>query len=357
VNKNNLVNIIPKISVVIPVYNTAYYLTQCIESVINQTLKNIEIICVDNGSTDGSYELLLKYCKSNNNISVIRHIEGKQGGARNTGIEMARGKYIGFVDSDDFVASTMFEELYNAAQESHAEMAVCNIQFYYDNYLHGSYSIQDTLLEDKKPFTIQQRPKLLRNLTICNKLFARQFVNDYRIRFPTGIFHEDQVFVISAYILAHRIVSFPEALYFYRRERPGSVNLNSGPENLHIFIVMRIVNELINNAKLNQSLTLLINEVKALKYLQLYPMKGKSFRRKYYSEMRAELLDLSLHDPNLILSRTERREFQFVLSHGYELYNVYLLMRKIYGNSREFFKRYIARTKIFQRPILIGRGT
>lgn len=346
----------PAISVIVPVLNTRPYLRQCLDSLAVQTLQEIEVICVDNGSTDGSYEFLQEYTERHANMTVLRHTEGRQGGARNFGMGTAKGEYIGFVDSDDFVAPTMFQKMYDAAQRGCADMAVCNIEFYYEGNGHGSQALPDDLLVGGEPISIQQRPKLLRNLTICNKIFARELIERHKIRFPAGVFHEDQLFVIAAFVLARRIVTVPEALYFYRRERPGSVNENRGPDSLQIFQVMQMVSDLIDSKGLDGSFRLLMNEVKALKYLQLYQMTGSAFKKKYFERMRSEFQDLPLTAPPHILSLTERREFQFVQSHGYALYNLFLWLRKIYRSLRGHAKSLSMITTRAKASGRIGQG-
>ena len=107
----NLTEISPKVSIVVPVYNTEKYLEKCLKSLISQTLKDIEIICVNDGSTDKSSEILQKFADSDTRIKIITQSNQKQGVARNRGMEVALGEYIGFVDSDDWVHLDFFEKL------------------------------------------------------------------------------------------------------------------------------------------------------------------------------------------------------------------------------------------------------
>jgi glycosyltransferase involved in cell wall biosynthesis len=111
-----------KISIIIPAYNTDKYLSECIESVINQTLEDIEIICVNDGSTDGSLAILKNYASIDNRIIIINNENKGYGHSLNVGLDSAKGDYIGVVESDDFIRPNMYEELYNIAQESDAEI-------------------------------------------------------------------------------------------------------------------------------------------------------------------------------------------------------------------------------------------
>ena len=121
----NKIDYEPKVSVIIPVYNVEEYLRECLDSVVNQTLKEIEIICVDDGSTDSSLEILKEYAQKDNRITVIGTLNKNAGHARNIGISIARGKYLGFIDSDDYIEPTMYEELYAKSKKDDLSLVCC----------------------------------------------------------------------------------------------------------------------------------------------------------------------------------------------------------------------------------------
>ena len=113
----------PKVSIIVPVYNSGKYLKTCLDSLVNQTLKDIEIIAVDDCSTDNSLLILMDYAKKYNNIKVYHNRENLgQGASRNRGLDVARGEYIGFVDSDDYIRYTMYEDMYKAAVNNRAPL-------------------------------------------------------------------------------------------------------------------------------------------------------------------------------------------------------------------------------------------
>jgi len=325
----------PVVSVIIPVFNTRPYLQQCLDSLTGQTFPEMEIICVDNGSSDGSYEFLQDYAARHTNMTVLRHPQGRQGGARNAGIEKAKGEYIGFVDSDDFIAPTMFERMVETAQVEQADVVVCNIKLYYESTGWGRKALADDLLAGDGPFSIQQRPRLLRNLTICNKLFSRELIERNHIRFPEGSFHEDQFFVIAAFLLAQRIVSVPEALYFYRRERSGSVNKYRGVDHLQIFRVLEMVNAFVAGRQIQDSYQGLIEELAISRILLVAHLIGGKHRHPYFRRMRSEFRKMKLPEQPKILTPSEYREFQIVRRFGYLIYNLlYQLLRPGYGHLR-----------------------
>ena len=123
----------PKVSVIVPVYNVEEYLERCLDSLVNQTLKDIEIIIVNDGSTDGSKEIIQKYLNKYKNIVYLEKENGGLSSARNYGIPYAKGEYIGFVDSDDYVEITMYENMYNKAIEEKSDMVECDFIWEYPN--------------------------------------------------------------------------------------------------------------------------------------------------------------------------------------------------------------------------------
>ena len=119
-----------KLSVIIPVYNVEEYLNECLDSITNQTLEGIEIICIDDGSTDNSPNLLKEYQKKDQRIKIITKENGGQATARNLGIKEAHGEYIAFIDSDDFIEPEMLEKLYTKAKNNNLDIAMCKIATY-----------------------------------------------------------------------------------------------------------------------------------------------------------------------------------------------------------------------------------
>jgi glycosyltransferase involved in cell wall biosynthesis len=204
----------PLISIIVPVYNVESYLERCVNSLLNQTYTNIEIILIDDGSTDNS-PLLCDQFKSIDERVVVHHKKNEGlSSARNKGIEMATGMYIGFVDSDDFVAEDMFEKLLDASMMNSAEISLCARYHYYDN---GNTSSADTL----PSAAIWSNEQAISNLLVwnkidssaCNKLFKTSLFESKR--FPIGKRCED-VFIIPELICASsKVVHIGEPKYYY----------------------------------------------------------------------------------------------------------------------------------------------
>lgn len=196
----------PLVSICIPVFNAEKYISECLESLVNQTLKDIEIICVDDGSTDHSLEILKNYQKRHHNITVIHQENQGLGGARNTGIKNARGKYIGFVDADDYVDKTMYKVLYHIAEKNHAEIAMCNLAFEPEvkTKKHLWY----------KPYKGKIDGEFLdRNIQPWNKIILRELID--RVDFEFFPKNGDDMLIILM-VNAKKIVSTNEKYYHYR---------------------------------------------------------------------------------------------------------------------------------------------
>ena len=158
----------PLVSIVIPVYNAEKYLAECLESVRNQSLRDIEIICVNDGSTDGSASILTDYAKMDERIHVISQPNGGELAARNTGIRLASGEWIGFVDSDDRVSADMFERLLGNGEKHQADISHCGLLFFYTDgreiphFGTGIVKLQDQLIDLLNGSQIEP--------SMCNKL-------------------------------------------------------------------------------------------------------------------------------------------------------------------------------------------
>ena len=184
------------ISVVVPVYNVEHYLKKCVDSICHQTYRNLEIILVDDGSTDRSGSLCDEFATSDSRIRVIHKSNGGLSDARNAGMELASGEWWMFVDSDDYIAPDTAETLLLAAVENHCEIAVCNMMRIYEDGKQEPFYCPVT---EPTIWAGEQRFETLRQPSVCNKLFRADLFKE--LRFPKRKFYED-TFVY--HVLAHR---------------------------------------------------------------------------------------------------------------------------------------------------------
>lgn len=216
-----------KVSVLVPIYNVEKYLEKCLESLCNQTLKEIEIICIDDGSTDKSRTILENFKERDQRIIVIEKVNTGYGNSMNIGLDKAIGKYIVIVESDDFVELDMVEKLYIEAEISKADVIKSNCFFYSENY-KGERDLFINLFEDmplKKAFCPIKEPRIfLKPQTIWSGIYVREFLLDNNIWFneTPGASYQDVSFSFQVLARASKIWLLPEAYYHYR-----TGNLNS----------------------------------------------------------------------------------------------------------------------------------
>ena len=208
-----------KISVIIPVYNVEKYLETCLNSVINQTYKNLEIIIINDGSTDNSLSICKKYEKLDKRIILIDQDNKGLSGARNVGIKKATGDYIHFLDSDDYINLNYYEKMIEALDNTDADMVVGG--FYYEKYaaknsVRYDYPYCYTSMEDKFIKT-----QLYFKRFAWRYLVKRTLLVDNNILFTEGRYFEDWDFTTYITILANKIITAPRTEYFYRKNQDG----------------------------------------------------------------------------------------------------------------------------------------
>lgn len=211
----------PLVSVIVPVYNAEKYLSTCLDSICNQTLRDLEIIVVNDGSTDASGKIAEEYMAKDDHIRIIHKRNGNPGATRNLGLEIVKGEYVGFIDGDDWIEKEMYETLLESAIENKSDLVVCGVSVDYTRD-------KRTIKQQYK--AIENNPdKLLDlyfNLTAknlfsypVNKLYRTSFIRKYTLRFPEVLPYEDLVFNLKYYMRISSISILPDLFYHYiRRE-------------------------------------------------------------------------------------------------------------------------------------------
>lgn len=217
----------PFVSILVPVYNVGDCLERCLESLVRQTLSNIEIICVDDGSTDNSAKILKKYRKRDRRISIIHKENGGLPSARNAGINAARGEYVGFVDSDDYVEERMFQRLYETARSHDSEVVICGAEIFPEKP-HASDWLYKCLSPEYRHYEKFEPSILFDNSYttpfLWRTLIKRDLLEEYNLRLDEDILlGEDKLFQSKVYPKAKNITVIPDKLYHYGWYREGSM--------------------------------------------------------------------------------------------------------------------------------------
>lgn len=209
------------VSVIVPVYNVEKYIKKCLNSIINQTYKNLEIILVDDGSPDNCPQICDEYAKKDSRIKVIHKANGGLSDARNAGVAASTGEYIGFVDSDDYIEPNMYERLYELINENNADISLCAVQKEDERGNSISQFTTDIvgMFEDEEIFD-----KINLNnpyfIIACNRLYKKHIVQN--TPFPVGFIHEDEFTTHRFFGLSKKVVCSNDRLYHYL-ERQGSI--------------------------------------------------------------------------------------------------------------------------------------
>lgn len=212
-----------KVSVLVPIYNVEQYLPECLDSLCGQTLKGIEIICINDGSTDASGAILDEYAKNNSNIVVINKKNSGYGDSMNRGLEAATGEYIGIVESDDFIDQNGFEKLYELAKKTDADIVKANYYYHSEDKdeIHEVVKNQKT----NKATTISDDYNILiEEPGIWSAIYRRDFLNENKIRFRTtpGASYQDTGFFFKTACAAKKIVYTKNAFLHYRTDNANS---------------------------------------------------------------------------------------------------------------------------------------
>lgn len=225
----------PKVSIIIPIYNSEKYLYQCLNSLIYQTIQDIEIICVNDGSSDNSSLILNEFSKKDNRIIILNQENKGQSSARNLGLKHAKGEYIGFLDSDDYAKIDMYEKLYNLAISNSCDIAMCSITTLnektqdinsFDPYL--SLNIFPKRLESKTFHYSSCKDFLFRICVVpWNKIYKSSFLKEKNIKFAQNLSFEDNLFCLEALIKSDKISILKEPLVIYRLFSDTSVTFGS----------------------------------------------------------------------------------------------------------------------------------
>ena len=217
------------ISIIVPIYNVDKYLEECIESLRNQTYKNLEIILINDGSTDNSEQICRQEAKQDNRIVFINKKNGGSASAKNVGLKNAKGNYIAFVDSDDFIEPDMIECMVNIIKKYNADIVQCKLRDYYTNTIYFKQEEINEKSMDVKEF-LYLILKQWENSLFCNKLFKREVIEN--VFFKEGRCIDDEFFTYKCVINSKSIVTSNKIVYNYRMRKSGVMKSESSQKQI-----------------------------------------------------------------------------------------------------------------------------
>lgn len=322
------------LSVVIPVYNVETYLEECVLSVISQTYSRLQILLVDDGSTDGSLRIARRLARADRRVRVITKKNNGLGAARNTGILASTGKYIAFVDSDDIVPKDAYEVMLATLHRTGSDFVVGSINRLREKKRSVPKWAQEVHGDDRLNITLNDFPEILHNVFAWNKIFKKEFWDQKLGSFPEGVLYEDQEVTARAYVEAKSFDVLEKIVYDWRIRSDRS-SITQQKDNVidlaDRLLVARRVNEfLMNNSDFTTYkfwITKLLGTDLALYYVQV-PRVGDQYwniLRKFAVEITATtamdvLEDINLHERLLLdsLLRNSRLDFESIIFYNAE---------------------------------------
>ena len=351
----------PKISVIVPVYNVEKYLAKCLDTILSQTFSNIEIICVNDGSTDGSRKILEEYKQKDSRVIIVDKENGGLSSARNAGMKVATGEFISFIDSDDWVDETMLEKMYENITSLNTDISICAVHQYDEVKQEIDDSCEYFTLGyfnecfDNRAFSYIDTKDFLMNVCVMawNKLYRKSFLDECQVEFPDGLIFEDGPFFFSIFFKTKRVSIIRDFLYYYRINRSGSILKKGGKQ---FFDIIDVVNLMYENLKDSEIFEEVKNEFfcqKANDIIYRYEIVDISlknaFAKKFKKEsllLNEEVFDFALLNKtypimykNLCILRSSTNVFDFYYR-KIEKRFMYKLMQILYTEKEAYYFKF-----------------
>ena len=329
----------PQISVIIPVYNTGQYLKKCLDSLIYQTYENLEIICIDDGSTDNSSDIIKEYTAKDSRVSFYTQKHLGTSNARNMGIDKAKGDYISFIDSDDWVFLTLYQTFIDYLEKTDKTPDI--YMFNACAYIKGRNDIIPKTFFDLTDWNNHQNKYTLhtfddclrpfsRNLSAANKIYRKKFLEEYNIKFPQNLKYEDQYFGIKSFLNAKSIMINEDIFYRYRNMINTSSTLEVTPKVFDIFKIVDLIEQEIYSVHQYETYKYALFQYKYNSYSSNYRNCPPDLRRKYYDEMKLRLLDAVKQslDSRIYTKLRNYSVFEIIQNSNFEEFNKYMTQQK-----------------------------
>ena len=268
--EDNIDNV--KVSIIIPAYNSEKFIVKCLDSIIKQTLEEIEIICIDDGSTDNTKSLIAVFAEKDKRIKLLSQKNCGQSVARNYGIKEAKGEYIGFVDSDDWVDNDYFEKLYETAKKFDCDIAAGN--FYRQGKIFKSVKVNYVNTEVLYETDLKiQKAFIPKYNYVWNKIYRRKALLKTNILFPEGMYFEDICWLVKIIYYLNGFVTVPNTFYYYRRNKNSTVMQKSVKHKRDFSVAVQEFNRFIKENNINILLSYKIRKKDKIKLLGLQILK------------------------------------------------------------------------------------
>lgn len=306
----------PKVSIVMAVYNVEKYIKQSLDSAINQTFKDIEIICIDNNSSDNTVRILKEYAQKDSRITIIENENNlKQGLARNQGIQIAKGEYICFLDGDDWYDLSFVEKLYSKSKKDDSDITIC-CWLPYDNvskklnYSHVYSQLKQISEElNDRAFSwreIAQDSVFWQSSVPWDKMYKKTFLLEKDVKFPDGVFFEDNVFVYDAIFKSEKMSILRKNLVFYRTNRKNAVTNRNNKTFFDYLKIFNLIEENLKKINLYDEMKYAFLNYKIISLYWWYMKIGFIYKREFFNKIKEDFKKIYLteEEKKLIRNRT-----------------------------------------------------
>lgn len=288
-------NSIPKVSIIFPIYNNEAYIEKCIRSVMNQTLSEIEMILIDDGSTDSAPSICDYLAGEDARIKVVHKKNEGVAIGENVGLDMAQGEYIGFVEADDCIAKTMYEKLYNCAKKTDADVVKCGF-YYCERDLKREVRSLYSIAEEGETFKAEDKPGIfLQHASMWAGIYRREFIEEHKLRniVTPSATYSDFTWTAMNYAYAEKIAIVPEPLYYYTYDNPNSSRVQEGEKCFYKIFHCKEANKILREAGIFDAVK------EELGYQEFCTCLGharrikKKLRKEYFSKYKELLEDIT----------------------------------------------------------------
>lgn len=285
--------LVPRVSVIVPIYNVEGYLSQCLDSILAQSLDDIEVVCVNDGSTDSSLEIINGYAKRDKRIIAVSQENGGYGKAMNTGVDFASGEYISIVEPDDFIDRDMLKTLYEAAQHYGAQVVKSDFYEFSQNQKRARYrAVPTSSIYYNKPLCARDDKEIFNfKMNTWTGLYRLDFLKEYKIRHneTRGASYQDNGFWFQTVMHARRIVFVNRAFYRYRQDNPSS-SINSKGKVFAMCEEYEFIRSILQGDKsLFDEYIGSYQRAKFYNYLYTYRRIGEEYRAEFLERFSCEL--------------------------------------------------------------------
>ena len=338
----------PIVSVIMPVYNGETYLRQCLDSVVNQTLKEIEIICVDDGSSDRSVEILKEYAAKDERVMVLQQANAGAGAARNNGLSKASGKYLSFLDSDDFFETDMLEKAVEKIAADRADFVVFRCDHYLNDtntFKKAAYTLKKQTLPPYTPFNFRQITDNVFKAFVgwaWDKVYDREFVMKHNLKFQEQRTSNDMLFVFSALVLAKRITCLDTVLAHQRRNNGESLSNTREKSWFCFYNALKALRDVLKEKGLYEELKKdFVNYAVHFSLWNLNTITGECYEKLYTKlhEEWFEELEVTGHDEDYFYNKTEYKQLADILRYDFKEYNTKLSVVIPVYNAEKYIRQ------------------